>query len=192
MAETSLSSKRARFNKLRHHVLRENHTSLLRSHTRIKKLVIRLLRLNHGLLQDFAALALNRIIHGIHLITALLLIGRTCTELRRTLKSGRTINLATAHLIASKPDRVTKPLASQKDRHLDTKACLRVKERGHMVVLQELRNELFIGRREFLALLGKANTSRVDNREIIAKGLKKLNRTGLEERHIFFSWLPSK
>lgn len=192
MTETSLGCKRTGLNKLRHHVLGKNHTGLLRSHTGIEKLVIRLLGLNHGLLEDFAALVLNCVIHGIDLVTPLLLVSGTRTELRRRLKRRRAINLATTHLIASKSHGMAEPLTREKDRHLDTEACLGVKERGHVIVLEKLRNKLLITRCHLMALLGKTDTSRIHDREIIAKGLKKLNRTGLKERHIFFSWLPSK
>ena len=192
MAETSLGRKRPRLNELGHHVLWENHTGLLGSHTRMKELVLDLESTRHRILKQLTSLVLLGLVHRIHFITALLLIGGTTTELRRRLKRGRTIHLTTTHLIAGKSNRVTEPLTSQKDRHLDPKASLRVKERSHMVVLQELGNELRIGRGEFCALLGKADTSRIHHGKIITKRLQKLDRTGLKDRHIFFSWLPSK
>ena len=192
MAKTCLGRKRTGLNELGHHVLRKNHAGLLGSHTILQKLVLGLESTRNGVLKELTGLVLIGVIHRIHFITALLLISRTCTELGRRVKRGRRIHLTTAHLIAGKPNRVAEPLTSQEDRHLDSKACLGVKERGHMVVLQELCNQLLVGRRELCALLGKADTSRIHHGKVITKRLQKLDRTGLKDRHIFFSWLPSK
>ena len=192
MAKTSLGRKRTGLNELGHHVLRKNHAGLLGSHIHVQKSCLSNHGFCNGLLKNIATHVLSSVAHWIDLITALLLVGRTCTKLSGRVKRGRRIHLTTAHLIAGKPNRVSEPLTSQEDWHLDSKACLRVKERGHMVVLQELCNQLRIGRRELRALLGKADTSRIHHGKVVAKRLQKLDRTGLKDRHIFFSWLPSK
>ena len=192
MAKTSLGRKGTRLNKLGHHVLRKNHAGLLGSHIHVQKSCLSNHGFCNGLLKDIATYVLSSVAHWIDLITALLLIGCTPTELSGRVKRGRRIHLTTAHLIAGKSNRVAEPLASQKDRHLDSKTCLRVKERGHMVVLEELRNQLRVCGSELSTLLGKADTSRIHHGKVIAKRLQKLDRTGLKDRHIFFSWLPSK
>lgn len=184
MAKTRLGRKRSGLNKLGHHVLRENHAGLLRSHTGCEKPVLGLEGADHGLLKKLAGLILVGPIHLVDLITPLLLVGRTGTELRGAVKRGRTIHISPAHLIASKADRMTKPLTSQEDRHLDTKASLRVKKRRHVVVLEELRNELFVSGSHLLALLGKADTSGIHDGEIIAKRLQKFDGAGLKDRHV--------
>ncbi len=158
----------------------------------MKEGVLHIVRTTNRVLKKLAGLVLLGLIHCIDLIAPLLLVGRTSPKLGRTVKSGRTIHVASAHLIASKTNGMTKPLARQKDRHLDTETCLRVKERRHMIVLQELRNELLIDRLHFRALLGKADTSGIHHGKIIAKGLEKFDGAGLKDRHALLMLPPSK
>lgn len=87
---------------------------------------------------------------------------------------------------------MAKPLTRQKDRHLDTEACLRVKERRHVVMLEELCNELLVTGGHLVALLGKTDTSCIHHGKIIAKRLEKFDGAGLKDRHTLLCWLPSK
>ncbi len=81
MAKTSLGRKRTGLNELGHHVLRKNHASLFGSHTTLEKLVLGLEGTRNRVLKEFTGLVLIGLVHRIDLITALLLVGRTCTEL---------------------------------------------------------------------------------------------------------------
>ncbi len=158
----------------------------------MKEGVLHIVRTTNRVLKKLTGLVLLGPIHCVDLITSLLLVGRTGPKLGRTVKSGRTIHVASAHLIASKANGMPKPLTRQKDRHLDTETCLRVKERRHMIVLQELCNELLIGGLHLRTLLGKTDTSGIHHGKIIAKGLEKFDGAGLKDRHTLLYWLPSK
>jgi hypothetical protein len=97
------------------------------------------------------------------------------------------IDISTAHLIAREPDRVTKPLPSHPDRHLQTESELGMKKWRGVFVISEILDELGVLVRELINVLTQRHTGSIHDCQIIAEDLQKLNLAILE--HMYLSWL---
>jgi hypothetical protein len=115
----------------------------------------------------------NTIITRVNIVVAsLFLVGGPSANGIGQMKRRRIVHVSPRHLIASKPDRVTKPLASHPNRHLQAKPSLRMEKGTNVVVVCEILTQLRITFCELVHVLSERDPCSIHNRQVISKRLE--------------------